>query len=882
MCMPDNKPVKKINKRSFTFFGGIAFCLFAVTLILNVGYIARAVAFPFVFSFGIGSYAIYILIYAYGLFLFFREKGFRIRLNNYFFGILLMFIGALMLATLITTSGITLGLKDVVNEEGTKVVTGFQNFYLNDVLKNINGVPGQDYWYPNPVFINLFQGNKFGGGYVGYALVALCTTGLKTTGAWVITIFVLLIGAFVIFAPSIINLFTKNKKHKSEEAEERGSNKQQPRVQNYNSLRNANNIQETNISIAATGESAPINQPADFSQRRAVPAAPVSQLSSYGGASFEHARFEKYQTRTSPSLNRQNIETKTIFDNVEPEPAVIEQPQPPVMEIEFEKPAPAPAPAPAPRVVEPAPAPAPAVPDAAEKNKIETPEIVKPPKPKKIKWVAPSTELLLNPDYSEASDLNNAQAEEKMVKINAAFQEFGVGAVCNTYVVGPSVTCFNIEYTNAVSIKSVSKMIDDLALRLDGAMVRFSEIVEGHSYSGLEIPNKKNTPVSFKEVFESLPDPKKHPLAVAFGKNIESKIVSADFDEFPHVLVAGTTGSGKSVFTHSVVATLIMRNSPEDLKLVLIDPKRVEMNKYKDMPHLLCPIINDANIANLTLLKLVDEMNRRYEILDSYGVSNVQEYNKLRAEKPELEKMPFIIVIIDEYADLIDSCKDFRKPVQSLGQKSRACGIHMLISTQRPSANVIDGVIKGNLPTRVALAVASYQDSTVIVNEGGAEKLLGKGDMLVMSPLVSRNGLTRLQSCFIQNQEIFHIVGYLKQNYEPNYDPNYTNIVDESAKAAAATIGTPEFQSNMENSEEAKYQDVKKWVMENEYMSMSRIQRECAVGFNRAGRFFKRLQDEGVVATTVEGNKGCPVLIKDKFYEGSAATDIPVSIDQTD
>ena len=870
--MADTKNSKKISKRSFTFFGGIAFCLFSVVLILNVGYIARAIAFPFVFAFGLGSYAFYILIYAYGLFLFFREKGFKIRLNNYFFGALILFIGVLMLATLIVTSGMNIGLKDVVNGEGTQTAIGFKDFYIN-VFKSIDGV-GEWKAYWDSHFINLFQGNKFGGGFVGYALVALCNTGVKTTGTWVITIFVMLIGAFIIFAPSIIHLFTKNKGKKSAEKEEKGTVKQEKRIQNYDSIKGANEVVETPKPVI-TAETNAINQPANFNQRSSLSSASVGMMNSYDSSNMAHARFAKFEARPTNSFG--GFENRsTIIKPVEPE---VEEDIPfdvqkPVQEPVIERPIEQPRPEPVRPVVQPAPVPAPVVEEKSAK--------VEQPKPKKIKWVPPSSELLLEVESHEAAELNNKQAEEKMVKINEVFAEFGIGAVCNTYIVGPSVTRFNIEYTNAVSVKSVTKLIDDIAVRLEGASTRFSEIVPGKPYSGLEIPNVKITTVSFKEVYEGLPDPKKHPLAVAFGKSIDGEIVQADFDEFPHILVAGTTGSGKSIFTHSLIISLIMRNSPEDLKLVLIDPKRVEMNKYRDLPHLLCPVINDANVAKLTLSKLVDEMNRRYQILDDNSVSNVKQYNELRKDKPELDKLPYILVFIDEYADIFDICKDIRQPVVSIAQKARACGIHMLVSTQRPSAQVIDGVVKGNLPTRVALAVASFQDSTVIVNEGGAEKLQGKGDMLVMSPLISRNGLTRLQSCFIQPPEINHVVGYLKDHFPCNYDPDYTNIIDASAQAAASVIGSPEFQASQDNGEEAKYQEVKNWVMANEYMSMSRIQRECAVGFNRAGRFFKRLQDEGVVATQVEGNKGCPVLVHEKFYEGSPNTDIPVSIDQTD
>ena len=523
--------------------------------------------------------------------------------------------------------------------------------------------------------------------------------------------------------------------------------------------------------------------------------------------------------------------------------------------------------------------PAPVQNQAPSASQSQQAEVVRKP----IKWVQPSPDLLETIEAQDAIDANNAVAETRLVEINKVFADFHVGAECVGYVVGPAVTRYNISYSAGVSSRQVTNLVQDISIGLRGVVARFEPVVEGSPYSGLEIPNAKITTVTFKEVYESLPDVKKHPLSVAFGKSIEGTIIARDLDEFPHCLVAGTTGSGKSIYTHSVIVTLIMRNSPEDLKLVLVDPKRVELTKYRDLPHLLCPVINEAEVAKLTLDKLVEEMNHRYEILMENGVSNLKQYNELREDNPSLAKLPYIIVFIDEYADLVDTCKDLSQPVVSIAQKARAAGIHMIIATQRPSTNIITGVIKGNLPTRVALAVASYTDSMTIVGEGGAEKLLGRGDMLVQSPLVSRSGMVRLQGCYIQNKEINRVVGYLKEHYDCIYDPNYTDLLTKAKQAANAdVIGSPEFAEAQENSEEAKYQSIKEWVMANEYMSMSRIQRDCSVGFNRAGRFFRRLQDEGIVGTEVEGNKGCPVLVHDKFYEGSADTDIPVSLDQTD
>ena len=484
-----------------------------------------------------------------------------------------------------------------------------------------------------------------------------------------------------------------------------------------------------------------------------------------------------------------------------------------------------------------------------------------PKKRERVNWVPPSSDMLMVYDTQEARDLNEAVAAQRVEAINQILANFKVGAKCTGYTVGPSVTRYNIEYEPNVTSKSVERLVEDISIRLGGVSARFTPIVFGSPYSGLEIPNATITTVSFKEVFESLPDVKKKPLSVGFGKDISGNVIAAEFDEFPHLLVAGTTGSGKSIYIHSIIATLIMRISPDDLRIVLVDPKKVEMTKYRDMPHLLCPIITEAEKAKVMLSKLVDEMEHRYERFAENGDSNIKQFNERVKDEGGTDTMPYIIVVLDEYADLVDTCKEISNPVVSIAQKARAAGIHLLISTQRPSTNVITGVIKGNLPTHVALMTSSYVDSNVIIGEGGAEKLLGKGDMLVQSPLVSRVGVTRLQGCFIQNKEIIHIVGYLKEHYETVFDENFMDLVDHSKDVGQAMVASGEVEKEADAAEEARYQSIKEWVMTQEFVSMSKIQRECSVGFNRAGRFFKRLQQEGVVSTQVDGSsKGCKVL----------------------
>ena len=268
--------------------------------------------------------------------------------------------------------------------------------------------------------------------------------------------------------------------------------------------------------------------------------------------------------------------------------------------------------------------------------------------------------------------------------------------------------------------------------------------------------------------------------------------------------------------------------------------------------------------------KLCQEMEERYAKFAENGCSNIKEFNE-DAPGLGLDRMPYIVIFFDEYADMVDQCKEISMPVVSIAQKARACGIHLCIATQRPSTNVVTGVIKANLPTHVALMMASYTDSMTIIGEGGAEKLIGKGDMLVQSPLVSRIGCVRLQGCFIHRQEISRVVGYLKEHYETHYDEKFLNLEEEATQAASEYMNTPEFKEHG-NTEEERYQSIKEWVMTQEFMSISRIQRECGVGFNRAGRFFLRLQSEGVVGNETEGNKGCRVMVQDKFGSDNAVS----------
>lgn len=468
-------------------------------------------------------------------------------------------------------------------------------------------------------------------------------------------------------------------------------------------------------------------------------------------------------------------------------------------------------------------------------------------------------------DYETAnSDATNESASiERMAKINKAFEDLGVGAVITGYKVGPSVTRFDVQPDKDVQVTNVAKVITDISMRLGGIPARFEALVPGKPTSGLEIQNEEKTTVGFKEILNAVEakDPKhKDRLLVGFGKNISGEVVMTSVKEWPHLLVAGTTGSGKSIFMHSLIMTLIMRNTPEELKLLIIDPKRVEMSKYRDMPHLLCPPVTDCDKAKIALDKLVGEMENRYTLFEETFVSDVYQYNDECKENGR-DKLPTIIVVVDEYADLVDSAKDVAVPVVRLAQKARAAGIHLIISTQRPSVNVITGVIKANLGTRVALAVASAVDSMTILGEGGAEKLLGYGDMLVDCAKISRSGFTRVQGCFVDNKEIKRVVDFLKERYPVGYKSEFLDLADHTAAGPAYNpengLRTTKFDDDM-------YENVKNVIMTRDSTSISSIQREFGFGFPRAGKIFAQLQADGIVAKVAENGataQGRKVLI---------------------
>ena len=566
---------------------------------------------------------------------------------------------------------------------------------------------------------------------------------------------------------------------------------------------------------------------------------------------------------------------------VAPEPIPEPVPEPsPQTEIP-ESPAPRPsfvAPEPIPEPI-PEPAPMPAQPVPA---RMPEPEPKPEPKPEPVDpeaavpwppYELPPISLLKDIENAQNLDEMEAECAEREAIINKVYSNLGAGAHVVGHIIGPSVTQFQIQPDDNVSVATLSRYVKDIEMKLGGMPTRFEERVSGLDTCALEVANSVCRTISFKEMVSALPPLNgKNNMLVPFGEDIYGKVRFADLTEMPHMLIAGTTGSGKSVFIHGLLFSLLMRNRPEELKLVLVDPKRVEMNMYRDLPHLLCPIVKEPKEAKVALKKLCDEMDRRYDLFEKSGVVRIRDYNEDYCEYAHKKKLPFIVAVVDEFAELVMQEKEVADYVLRIGQKARAAGIHLIIATQRPDTKVITGTIKSNLPTRVALTTASYFDSQTILGVKGAEELNGKGDMLIDCSLVARNQFVRAQGAFVSSRDHRVIGEFIRNQMGPSYDPYFLDLSEkEEAEApnqgaGAATFDVAPSESTLgaikAAGDEEKYQMIKAEVMKREFTSISQIQRDYGVGFPRAGKIYSRLLKEGIISTdTPNSSKGAKVVV---------------------
>lgn len=472
-------------------------------------------------------------------------------------------------------------------------------------------------------------------------------------------------------------------------------------------------------------------------------------------------------------------------------------------------------------------------------------------------YVYPPTSLLK--DTRGTSGLiaeDNSDTAEHLVRI---LRSFGVETRIVDISRGPTVTRYELQPCAGVKISKITALADDIALNLAAGNVRIEAPIPNKAAVGIEVPNKDKRAVGIREILES-PEftSAKSKLTVALGKDITGNIITTDIAKMPHGLIAGATGSGKSVCTNSIIISLLYKNTPEELKLLLIDPKTVEFEPYNGIPHLMVPVVTDPRKAAGALGWAVGEMEKRYKMLSDRKVRNIEEYNEVveNLGDEEIGKMPYIVIMIDEFADLMQTAsKEVEDHIARLAAKARAAGIHMILATQRPSVDVITGVIKANIPTRIALTTSSQIDSRTIIDQAGAEKLLGRGDML-FNPVGSSKP-NRLQGCFVSNEEIKAVVDFIKGDRTASYDSDVMlEIERQAAIEKKQRTGVEEDGPD----EDPMLKDAIKVVVENGMASTSLLQRKLKLGYARAARIIDEMEQRGIVGG-YEGSKPRKVLI---------------------
>lgn len=498
------------------------------------------------------------------------------------------------------------------------------------------------------------------------------------------------------------------------------------------------------------------------------------------------------------------------------------------------------------------------IPKKQEEKKEETPA-----SNKYLNYVLPDLSILDagdNNSKKKGQAKNEAMILDNAKRLDGVLRDFGITAKVKTAHVGPSITQYELEVKSGTKISKIKALSSEIALALAATDVRIQAPIPGKSTVGVELPNKISTGVSFYEMMqELLKENSDNKLRVALGKDIMGQPIFMDINKTPHLLIAGSTGSGKSVCVNCIISSILMRAKPDEVKLIMVDPKKVELTMYNCIPHLLMPVITDPKKASAALQKVVDEMEKRYELFSDSKTKNIEGYNaKLRAQNEllpvESQKplLPYIVVLIDELADLmLVASKEVEQSIMRITQMARAAGIHLIVATQRPSTDVITGVVKANIPSRISFAVSSQIDSRTILDHPGAEKLLGKGDMLY-APMGATSP-TRIQGAFISEEDVEKIANKTIEQQKAVYDENFMKLDEVGSKTSID-------KDDVDN-DDPLYNDIVEFVISTRKASASLLQRRFKLGYNRAARIIDLLEERGIIGPA-NGSKPREVLVE--------------------
>ena len=469
---------------------------------------------------------------------------------------------------------------------------------------------------------------------------------------------------------------------------------------------------------------------------------------------------------------------------------------------------------------------------------------------------------------NKTSGESDAHLRETAMKLQQILQNFGVSVTVTNVSCGPAVTRYELQPEMGVKVSKIVGLTDDIKLNLAAADIRIEAPIPGKAAVGIEVPNKENSAVMLRDLLETAEfKNSQSKISFAAGKDIAGKVVVADIAKMPHLLIAGATGSGKSVCINTLIMSILYKASPEEVKLIMIDPKVVELSVYNGIPHLMIPVVTDPKKAAGALNWAVAEMMRRYQAFAEQNVRDMKGYNEKAASSPsidgeELKIMPQIVIIVDELADLMMVAPgDVEEAICRLAQLARAAGIHLVVATQRPSVNVITGLIKANMPSRIAFSVSSGVDSRTIIDMNGAEKLLGKGDMLFYPSGYQKPA--RVQGAFVTDKEVQSVVEYLKNH---NGDADYDNEIVQHVNTSEIGTGQGLGAGSEENERDMYFTEAGRLIIDKDKASIGMLQRTFKIGFNRAARIMDQLCEAGVVGGE-EGTKPRKVLMSKEEFE---------------